>query len=128
MHCYPHHFLDSMTISIRSSALAAALSLAFAACAGTAHPGTSSPDASYDVVISNGRIVDGTGNSWYYGDVGIRGDRIAIVAPAGTLAGAHAGNRIDAKGLVIAPGFIDIQGQSNEQLLTGDGRVISKVT
>lgn len=117
-----------MTRLLRSSTRVAAICLAFAACAGTTHPGTTSSDGSYDVVISNGRIVDGTGNSWFYGDVGLRGDRIAIVAPAGTLADAHAGKRIDAKGFVVAPGFIDIQGQSNEQLLTGDGRVISKVT
>jgi N-acyl-D-amino-acid deacylase len=60
--------------------------------------------------------------------VGITGDRIAAVTPAGALATAHAGKRIDAKGMVIAPGFIDIQGQSGEQLTTGDGRLISKVT
>jgi len=79
-------------------------------------------------VISGGKVVDGTGNSWFYGDVGLRGDRIAIIAPVGALASARAGKRIDAKGMVVAPGFIDIQGQSDEQLLTGDGRVISKVT
>jgi dihydroorotase/N-acyl-D-amino-acid deacylase len=87
-----------------------------------------SPEGSYDVVISGGKLVDGTGNSWFYGDVGLRGERIAIIAPVGTLADARAGKRIDAKGMVVAPGFIDIQGQSDEQLLTGDGRVISKVT
>jgi N-acyl-D-amino-acid deacylase len=117
-----------MTISLR---LLACLATAFAlitACAGGSHPGTTGPEGSYDVVISGGKIVDGTGNPWYYGDVGLKGDRIAIVAPGGTLANAHAGKRIDAKGMVIAPGFIDIQGQSDEQLLTGDGRVISKIT
>ena len=117
-----------MTISLRSLvSLAAALPL-LAACAGSSHPGTTSPEISYDVVISGGKVVDGTGNPWFYGDVGLKGDRIAIVAPAGSLADAHAGRRIDAKGMVIAPGFIDIQGQSDEQLLTGDGRVISKIT
>jgi len=80
------------------------------------------------VVISGGKIVDGTGNPWYYGDVGIKGDRITAVTPAGALANAGAAKRIDAKGMVIAPGFIDIQGQSAEQLTTGDGRVISKIT
>jgi dihydroorotase/N-acyl-D-amino-acid deacylase len=93
---------------------------------GAATPAAS--DASYDVVISNGRIVDGSGNSWYYGDVGIKGDRIARITPTGMLQGAHAGRRIDATGLVVAPGIIDIQGQSVYQLTVGDGRVVSKVT
>jgi N-acyl-D-amino-acid deacylase len=117
-----------MTLSLRSFLGFATASLALAACAGSAHTGTTSPDGSYDVVISGGKIVDGTGNPWYYGDVGLKGDRIATITPAGALANAHAGRRIDAKGMVIAPGFIDIQGQSAEQLTTGDGRVISKVT
>ena len=117
-----------MTISFRSSALIASVAFVLAGCAGSAHPGTMSPEGSYDVVISGGKLVDGTGNSWFYGDVGLRGERIAIIAPVGTLADARAGKRIDAKGMVVAPGFIDIQGQSDEQLLTGDGRVISKVT
>ena len=82
----------------------------------------------YDLILTNGRIIDGTGNAWFYGDIGIRGDRIARIAPAGLLRNAPAKERIDATGLVVAPGFIDIQGQSRMQLLNGDGRVISKVT
>ncbi|MDQ2765710.1 MAG: D-aminoacylase [Gemmatimonadota bacterium] len=117
-----------MTISLRSSIGIATAFLAVAACAGSTHTGTTSPDGAYDVVISGGKIVDGTGNPWYYGDVGLKGDRIATIAPAGSLANARAGKRIDAQGMVIAPGFIDIQGQSAEQLTTGDGRVISKIT
>src|SRR5450432_932390 len=119
---------EFMTISVRSAALLATIVVALAGCAGSTHLGVAAPDGPYDVVISGGKIVDGTGNSWFLGDVGLRGDRIAIIAPAGTLADARAGRRIDAKGMVVAPGFIDIQGQSSEQLLTGDGRVISKVT
>jgi dihydroorotase/N-acyl-D-amino-acid deacylase len=78
-------------------------------------------------VILGGRIVDGTGGGWFLGDLAIRGDRIARIAPAGTLRAAAA-RTIDARGLVVAPGFIDIQGHSREPLLSGDGRVIGKVT
>ena len=84
--------------------------------------------AAYDVVILGGRVVDGTGNAWFLGDVAIRGDRVARVAPAGFLKDATAKLRLDAKDLVVAPGFIDIQGHSRDQLLEGDGRVIGKVT
>jgi N-acyl-D-amino-acid deacylase len=82
----------------------------------------------YDVLILGGRVVDGTGNAWFYGDVALQGGRIARVAPVGTLKDATAKERIDAKGFVVCPGFIDIQSHSREALLTGDGRVISKVT
>jgi N-acyl-D-amino-acid deacylase len=128
-HSLGHRFPSgSMTFSFRSFVGVSAMALALASCAGTAHPGSESPDGSYDVVISGGKIVDGTGNPWYYGDVGLRGDRIATITPVGGLASARAGKRIDAKGMVVAPGFIDIQGQSNDELLKGDGRLISKVT
>ena len=82
----------------------------------------------YDVVVSNGRIVDGTGNAWFWGDVGVRGDRIATVAPRGMLARAAAVRRIDARGMVVAPGFVDIQAQSYENFMYGDGRALSMVT
>lgn len=86
------------------------------------------PVPGYDLVITNGRIVDGTGNPWFYGDIAVRGDRIVRVASRGALSAAEAGRRVDAGGMVIAPGFIDIQSHSWNQLLLGDGRVISKVT
>ena len=85
-------------------------------------------DASYDFVIANGRIVDGTGNPWYEGDVGVRGDRIAAITPKGGLAGAAAKARVDATGLVVSPGFIDIQSHSWHQLLFADGRVVGKIS
>lgn len=72
--------------------------------------------------------MDGTGNPWYYADVAIRGDRIAAVAPPHTFDGATAARRIDARGLVITPGFIDMQGQSADAFVYGDGRAISKIT
>jgi dihydroorotase/N-acyl-D-amino-acid deacylase len=60
---------------------------------------------SYDVIISGARVVDGSGSPWFLADVGIRGDSIATV---GDLGNAQAGVRIDARGMVAAPGFIDI--------------------
>ena len=83
----------------------------------------------YDVVIEGGQIVDGTGNAWYSGDVGIRGDRIVTIAAPGALADRQAVNRIDASGMVVSPGFIDIQSHSRFSFLGGgDGRVVSKDT
>ena len=71
-------------------------------------------DAPYDIVIRHGRIVDGTGSPWYAGDVGIRGGRIAAV---GMLEGAVARRTVDAAGKVVAPGFIDMLGQSEMSIL-----------
>ncbi|MDQ6829755.1 MAG: D-aminoacylase [Gemmatimonadota bacterium] len=80
--------------------------------------------AKFDVIIANGRVVDGSGNPWYFADVGVRGGRIAAI---GNLAGAAATKRIDAKGLVVAPGFIDMLGQSETTLLI-DPRNMSKIS
>lgn len=82
----------------------------------------------YDLIIENGRVVDGTGSAWFYGDVAVKDGRIARIAPAGLLRGATAAERVDAYGHVVSPGFIDIQSQSVYALLSGDSRVISKVT
>jgi dihydroorotase/N-acyl-D-amino-acid deacylase len=77
----------------------------------------------FDVVITRGHIVDGTGSPWYSGDVGIRGGRVAAI---GDLAGAAAKQTIDAQGKVVAPGFIDMLGQSELTILV-DPRLPSKI-
>ncbi len=77
----------------------------------------------FDVLLSNGRIVDGSGAPWFRGDVGILGDRIAAI---GALKDASAGTTIDAADLVVAPGFIDLLGQSEFNVLV-DGRAASKL-
>src|SRR4029079_18486092 len=77
----------------------------------------------YDVVIANGRIVDGTGAPWFRGDVAISGDRIAAIGLIGDRGGATV---VDATDLVVAPGFIDLLGQSEFNVLV-DGRAPSKI-
>src|SRR6476620_8807242 len=70
--------------------------------------------APYDLIIRNGHIIDGTGSPWYSGDIGIRNGRIAAI---GFLGAAQARRTIDAHGLVVAPGFIDMLGQSEMTIL-----------
>ena len=82
------------------------------------------PGASFDVIFAGGRIVDGTGAPWFRADVGIAGDRIAAI---GELSRAAAKRRIDASRLVVAPGFIDMLGQSEYNVLV-DNRAASKIT
>jgi N-acyl-D-amino-acid deacylase len=77
----------------------------------------------FDLVITNGHIIDGTGSPWYSGDVGIREGRIAAI---GNLAAAHRKRTIDAAGKVVAPGFIDLLGQSEMTILV-DPRLPSKI-
>lgn len=98
--------------------------------------------APYDVVIQHGRIIDGTGSPWYSGDIGIRQGKVAAI---GNLAGAATRRIIDAHGMVVAPGFIDMLGQSEVTILvnphlpskifqgitteiTGEGSSIAPVT
>lgn len=83
----------------------------------------SAQDAPYDVLIRGGRVVDGTGNPWFTADVAVKGDRIVAI---GKLAGSKATREIDANGLVVAPGFIDMHSHS-DLLLLEDGHAQSKI-
>jgi N-acyl-D-amino-acid deacylase len=115
------------TLRLASTALALVASSACAPRAGVeSAPGASG--AAYDVVIENGRVIDGTGSAWFYGDVALRGDRIAAIAPRGAFRTARAGQRVDATGHVVSPGFIDIQAHSIGHYMLGDGKAISMVT
>src|SRR6266496_5934034 len=71
-------------------------------CAAAPAPRKAAP---YDILFTKARVVDGTGAPWFAADVGVRGGKIAAV---GRLAGAPAKRTIDASGLVVAPGFIDL--------------------
>jgi len=81
------------------------------------------PALSFDVVITNGRIIDGTGSPWYSGDIGIRSGKIAAI---GNLSAARRARTIDARRMVVAPGFIDMLGQSEYTILV-DPRLPSKI-
>jgi dihydroorotase/N-acyl-D-amino-acid deacylase len=83
------------------------------------------PKTDYDLLIINGRIIDGAGNPWYRGSVGVKGDRIAYVGPS--VSGMSSKYVIDAKDQVIAPGFIDMLGHSEFTLLRRP-QAVSKIT
>ena len=101
----------------RAAALGLALLLPVVAAVARAAP------LSFDLVITHGRIIDGTGSPWYSGDVGIRNGRIAAI---GILEGAPRARTIDAHERVVAPGFIDMLGQSELTILV-DPRLPSKI-
>lgn len=105
------------------------IALLVGACRAPARLGPSTgPHEQYDLIIENGRVVDGTGAAWFYGDVAVNGDRIARITQHGVLHDVPATQRVDASGLVVSPGFIDIQGQSGGLFLTGDGRDVGKIS
>ena len=101
--------------------LAAAALLAAVPCVPLTPAAAAQPQ--YDLVIRNGTVVDGTGNPWFVGDVAVTGDRIVAV---GRVPAGQAKKTIDATGLVVAPGFIDMHSHSDELLLE-DGHAQSKV-
>jgi dihydroorotase/N-acyl-D-amino-acid deacylase len=104
-----------MRLSFSMSLLAASVAVVVTAA--------QQPPRRFDALLTNGRIVDGTGAPWFRGDVGIVGDRISAI---GSLSDAAAATTIDATNLVIAPGFIDLLGQSEFNVLV-DGRAASKI-
>jgi dihydroorotase/N-acyl-D-amino-acid deacylase len=108
-----------MTRIFSAAAVSAA---AFLLLAGAAPP----PDRD-DLVLENGRVADGTGAPLFVADVAVRGDRIAAVGILPEARKAAARRRIDASGLVVSPGFIDLLGQSEYNVLV-DRRAASKIT
>lgn len=102
-------------MSLLRAGLLAALAIVTGACGGGER---------FDLVLANGWVVDGTGNPRYRADVGVRGDRITAI---GRLPDAPTRRRIDVTGMIVAPGFIDMLGWSEINLLA-DGRAVSKIT
>jgi dihydroorotase/N-acyl-D-amino-acid deacylase len=84
---------------------------------------TQNPPQLFDIVITHGHIIDGTGSPWYSSDIGIRNGHIAAI---GDLTSANRKRTIDAKGQIVAPGFIDMLGQSELTILV-DPRLPSKI-
>jgi N-acyl-D-aspartate/D-glutamate deacylase len=115
-------FLQQGDLMRRLAAFALGLLLAGAALL----PSAAKPPAAgepYDLVIRHGKIVDGTGNPWFPGDVAVRGRKIVAL---GKIPAAASRREIDARGLVVAPGFIDIHSHSDFTLLE-DGDAQSKI-
>ena len=103
-------------MQVISPAILACLAVSSVICA-------AAPPPPYDLVIEHGRVVDGTGAPWYQADIGIRAGRIAAI---GRLENVPAKQRIDAAGRIVAPGFIDMLGQSELTILS-DPHVPSKL-
>src|SRR5229473_5687751 len=103
--------------------LSALVIFCFLVCSYPLLSATSESPKGFDIVIANGHIIDGTGSPWYSADLGIRDGRIAAI---GNLGRAPAKRRIDAAGKVVAPGFIDMLGQSEFTILV-DPRLPSKI-
>src|SRR5712691_8468665 len=82
---------------------------------------------SIDILIRGARIVDGTGNPWHYGDVAISGERVVEIAPPGSIAEERAREIVDATGMVVCPGFIDILSHAIVPLML-DARDLGKIT
>ena len=95
-------------------------------CCSPISPGAESPEtgSAFDVLITGGRIVDGIGTPWFRADIGLSDGRIAAI---GQLGDSEATMKVDATGLIVAPGFIDMLGQSEFNILV-DGRAASKTT
>ena len=118
--------------SARRGALGMGLLLAAAAgCAPASGPTpaagpapAAAPAEAFDVLVRGGRIVDGTGNPWYRGDVGIRGGRIVEI---GNLEGRPAARTVDAAGRVVAPGFVDLMGVSTWAFLADPATAESRL-
>jgi N-acyl-D-amino-acid deacylase len=120
MSCYCQSRLDGEMMATRISlALIISGMLLFSAFSN----GTTASAPDFDLIIRNGRVIDGSGRPGYDADVAIKGDRIARV---GDLKAAKASRTIDGQGMVVAPGFIDMLGQSETYLLI-DPRAMSKV-
>ncbi len=85
---------------------------------------SSAQNPRYDFIISGARVIDGTGAPWFVADIGIVGDRITSI---GDLSKSSAAKRVNATGQFVSPGFIDVQGQSEFNILV-DNRAASKIT
>ncbi len=118
----------SLTIPRRLRAVAAAALLVTAVCLPRMTAQEQTADVPFDLVIADGRVVDGTGAPWFVADVGIRGDRIAAI---GRLRGITAKVVIDAAGLVVAPGFVDPHVHAREWIFsipTAEGYLLQGLT
>ncbi len=110
------HLFNGRTIALACTLLAAS-------CATTGDKAVRGAAADYDVIIRNGTIYDGGGGTPIHGDVAIRGDKITIV---GTLEGAHGKTEVDAQGMAVAPGFINMLSWATDSLII-DGRSLGDI-
>jgi N-acyl-D-amino-acid deacylase len=120
-------YVNHVSLSLDPDAAQEIAGQALGEIAAAAYDGNLDASASagdYDLLIRNGHIIDGAGNPWYAADIAINGDRVAAI---GDLREAHAKREIDAKGRIVAPGFIDMLGQSEISLLL-DNRSLSKLS